>query len=397
MDPSEFRRYLAACSAAWIASCVCYWYYTTQSSSVQIHSSLRTGSEFVTYIMNSNPRNCFNLLRMERDAFKKLCTLLRAKSLLHNKRSVLVEEQVAIFLNTVAHNERNRVMQAQFQHSGQTISYYFNKVLKAVVALGPDFLLPPGREIPDCILNNPMFYPYFKDCVGVIDGTHIPAWVGSNTNERFRNKKGEQSQNVLAAVSFDMCFQYVLAGWEGSAADSRILDSAINRETNPLRVPQRKYYLVDASYPNTHGFIAPYPDVECQFNEIMDTQAPRALQELFNHRHLSLWNIVERTFGLWKARFPILKSQSRYPFDTQVMLVIATCVLHNFIRMTTGNDSEIESGFENQVMQEMIGTYEGDENNETLMIDSQSIDDHDFGVQLREEIATQLWDDYQNS
>ncbi|XP_020531706.1 uncharacterized protein LOC110008480 [Amborella trichopoda] len=322
MDPSEFRRYLAACSAAWIATCVCYWYYTTQSSSVQIHSLSRTGSEFVTYIMNSNPRNCFNLLRMERDAFKKLCTLLRAKSLLHNKRSVLVEEQVATFLNTVAHNERNRVMQAQFQHSGQTISYYFNKVLKAVVALGPDFLLPPSREIPDCISNNPMFYPYFKDCVGVIDGTHIPAWVGSNTNKRFRNKKGEQSQNVLAAVSFDRCFQYVLAGWEGSAADSRILDSAINRETNPLRVPQGKYYLVDASYLNMHGFIAPYPNVECQFNEIMDTQAPRALQELFNHRHLSLWNIVERTFGLWKARFPILKNQSRYPFDTQFPVVL---------------------------------------------------------------------------
>lgn len=44
---------------------------------------------------------------------------------------------------------------------------------------------------------------------------------------------------MLAAVSFNCMFQYVLAGWEGSAADSRVLGSALSR-ADPLEVPPGK-------------------------------------------------------------------------------------------------------------------------------------------------------------
>ena len=44
------------------------------------------------------------------------------------------------------------------------------------------------------------------------------------------------TQNVLAAVSFDLKFVYVLAGWEGSAHDATILADALQR-TDGLRVP----------------------------------------------------------------------------------------------------------------------------------------------------------------
>ena len=33
-------------------------------------------------------------------------------------------------------------------------------------------------------------------------------------------------QNVLAAISFDLKFTYVLSGWEGSAHDSHVLNDA---------------------------------------------------------------------------------------------------------------------------------------------------------------------------
>ena len=36
-------------------------------------------------------------------------------------------------------------------------------------------------------------------------------------------------QNVLAAISFDLKFIYVLAGWEGSAHDSHVLNDAFAR------------------------------------------------------------------------------------------------------------------------------------------------------------------------
>ena len=46
---------------------------------------------------------------------------------------------------------------------------------------------------------------------------------------RFRGRKDGTVQNVLAAITFDVKFSYVLAGWEGSAHDSRILNDALNR------------------------------------------------------------------------------------------------------------------------------------------------------------------------
>jgi hypothetical protein len=48
-------------------------------------------------------------------------------------------------------------------------------------------------------------------------------------------RKHTTTQNVLAAVNFDLQFTYVLAGWEGSAHDALILRDALER-TDGLRV-----------------------------------------------------------------------------------------------------------------------------------------------------------------
>ena len=46
---------------------------------------------------------------------------------------------------------------------------------------------------------------------------------------RFRSRKDGTTQNVLAAINFDLKFTYVLAGWEGSAHNSRVLNDAFTR------------------------------------------------------------------------------------------------------------------------------------------------------------------------
>ena len=53
----------------------------------------------------------------------------------------------------------------------------------------------------------------------------------------FRGRKHHPTQNVLAAIDFDLKFTYVLAGWEGSAHDATILADALEREDG-LRVAQ---------------------------------------------------------------------------------------------------------------------------------------------------------------
>ena len=52
----------------------------------------------------------------------------------------------------------------------------------------------------------------------------------------FRGRKHTITQNVLAAIDFDLRFTYVLASWEGSAHDALILSDALER-ADGLRVP----------------------------------------------------------------------------------------------------------------------------------------------------------------
>jgi hypothetical protein len=64
----------------------------------------------------------------------------------------------------------------------------------------------------------------------------MPVTVDVDMQAKYRDRKGNLSQNVMGVCSFDYKFQYILAGWEGSAADSRVLASALSR-ADPLVVP----------------------------------------------------------------------------------------------------------------------------------------------------------------
>ena len=75
-----------------------------------------------------------------------------------------------------------------------------------------------------------------QGCVGALDGTYINVQVPNGDKPRYRSRKGQICTNTLAACDHNMRFVYVLAGWEGSAGDARVLPDAVNRE-NGFRVP----------------------------------------------------------------------------------------------------------------------------------------------------------------
>ncbi|XP_058189581.1 uncharacterized protein LOC131307189 [Rhododendron vialii] len=55
-------------------------------------------------------------------------------------------------------------------------------------------------------------------------------------------------------------------------------------------------------------------------------------------KHASARNVVERTFGILKARWAILRSHSYFPIRTQCRIITACCLLHNFITCEMPND-----------------------------------------------------------
>lgn len=79
----------------------------------------------LNYIYNSDDLHCVNLLRMRRAPFFQLCDLFSTRDLVTDTINATVEEQVAMFLHVVGHNERFRVIDLTFRRSGETISRFF--------------------------------------------------------------------------------------------------------------------------------------------------------------------------------------------------------------------------------------------------------------------------------
>ncbi|PRQ25237.1 putative harbinger transposase-derived nuclease domain-containing protein [Rosa chinensis] len=215
-----------------------------------------SGYIYMHKILDKDPQIFREVYRMYPDVFRKLCSILKVKTPLRDTRHICVEEMLATFLLVVGQNNRYSEARLIFERSHFTVSKSFNKVLKALNTIAPEFMAKP-ESVPPNIRESTRFYPYFKDCVGAIDGTHIPATVVGREVSRYRNRHGKISQNVLAACNFDLQFTYVISGWEGSAHDSKVLNDAISRR-NGLKVPPGKYYLGDCGFPNRRRFLAPF-------------------------------------------------------------------------------------------------------------------------------------------
>lgn len=271
-------------------------------------------------------------IRMNILAFSKLCKLLETRGGLCSSKHMLVDEQVAMFLHTLAHNEKNRIIANIFQRSGETISRYFKLVLDAVCRLHKEFYKTPVR-VPDNETDER--WKWFKGCLGALDGTYIKVKVPTCDRKPYRTRKGELCTNVLGVCTRDLMFSYVLAGWEGSAADSRVLRDAISRP-NGLKITRGSYYLCDAGYTNGDGFLTPYRGQRYHLNDW--SHPPTTPKELYNMKHSSARNVIERCFGLIKARWAILRDNCYHPIESMPRIIIACCLIHNFIRTEMSQD-----------------------------------------------------------
>ena len=166
MDPVQARRRVAAfivSMAAW--SVLWYRRRVAQSARIPFTPMVQRDLERqanLNYICNSDDIRCLNLLRMRKAPFFQLCDLFRTRALVRDSIHATVEEQVAMFLHVVGHNERFRVIGLSFRRSVETISRFFQDVLAAVGSLHAELIVPAATSVHPKILNSNRWYPYFK-------------------------------------------------------------------------------------------------------------------------------------------------------------------------------------------------------------------------------------------
>ncbi|XP_068497479.1 uncharacterized protein [Phaseolus vulgaris] len=341
----------------------------------------RRRQELMEYLVHTEQSR--HIIRMGPEAFIKFCERIRETRLVKDAYRSTVEEHVAKFLHIIGHNVKNRSMSFFFHWSGETVSRHFHNVLSAILRLEGEFLIQPnGTVVEPHILNNSRFFPYFKDCLGVIDGSHVRAKVARADAPRFRGRKDWPTQNIFAACDFDMKFTYVLAGWEGTASDSRILKDALVRG-DPLVIPEGKYYLGDAGFMLKRNIITPYRGVRYHLKEY-SRRGPQNAKEFFNHRHSSLRNVIERTFGVLKKRFPIIASwtEPHYDVDTMTKIVLACCIVHNFLRGIENDESLLEE-VDNELLEQDVQPS------------TTHAREHDYRIECDiRTLANEMWQDY---
>ncbi|PKU60576.1 hypothetical protein MA16_Dca023734 [Dendrobium catenatum] len=163
---------------------------------------------------------------------------------MHGSRKTTTREVLAITLYILGHNESIRSTCERFQHSTETTSRFFYNGLQALVRLSMEIIAHVDKffhDIPEKIINDTRYMPFFKDCIGVIEGTYVDACIPVEEQVAYIERHHSPTQNVMAACDFNMCFTFVSPGWEGSAYDARIF----------------KHAVMDPKY----NFLAPPPDI----------------------------------------------------------------------------------------------------------------------------------------
>ncbi|RZB75942.1 hypothetical protein D0Y65_034446 [Glycine soja] len=169
-----------------------------------------------------------------------------------------------------------------------------------------------------------------------------------------------------------------------------VLSEVALARKNGLKMPQGKYYLVDCGFPNRRKFLAPYRGVRYHLQDFAGHgNDPENEKELFNLRHASLRNVIERIFGIFKSRFTIFKSAPPFLFKTQAELVLACAALHNFLRKECRSEEfPVEPTDESSSSSSVLPNYE--DNDHEPIVQTQEQEREDANI-WRTNIGSDMW------
>ncbi|XP_074346836.1 uncharacterized protein LOC141685639 [Apium graveolens] len=248
---------------------------------IKDNNSILPGYAYTSELLNGSNTQCQDMMRLSRVAYIELCNLFKERGWVQGSRYSTVEEKIAMFLHVISHNDRFIKIKNRFQHSTQAAHKYFHEVLNGMMEFAKEIIVPTSNS--NISRRQRELLKKFPGAIGALDGTLVHAIIPADQQARYRGRGRD------------------------------------------------KYYLCDAAYTNTRGYLTPYRNTRYW---LTDFRRQRALskEEKFNHAHAKLRNVIERAYGVLKARFSILKQMAPYSFSTQRDIVIACIAVHNFIR-----------------------------------------------------------------
>ncbi|KAL0879788.1 hypothetical protein ABMA27_003499 [Loxostege sticticalis] len=180
--------------------------------------------------------------------------------------------------------------------STPTAQRIIHRVSAAIASLHREYIKFPSTQ-QEIRRNQNEFYQIarFPRVIGAMDCTHVRiSSPGGDQAELFRNRKGYFSINVQTICNANLEIIDIVARWPGSAHDSAIFNNCYRKAKFEAGEYGAAILLVDGGYASTSYSMPPLEN-------------PRTpAQQLYNESQIRTRNPVERSYGVWKRRFPVL-------------------------------------------------------------------------------------------
>ena len=164
--------------------------------------------------------------RMSRQTFTYLCerlspTLRRKDTIM--RRCISVEQRVAITLWCLATPAEYRTVAHLFGVARSTVCEIVHETCNAIVStLLNTYIKFPNGDVLDSVVDSFLTKWGVPQCVGAIDGCHIPIAAPVNNHTDYYNRKGWYSMILQGVVDANYCFLDICIGWPGSVHDARV-------------------------------------------------------------------------------------------------------------------------------------------------------------------------------
>ncbi|XP_069832289.1 uncharacterized protein [Dendropsophus ebraccatus] len=177
----------------------------------------------------------------------------------------------------------------------------------------------------------------FPNCGGAMDGKHVRIVQPAASGSFFYNYENFFSIIFLALVNANYEFVFVGVGRNGRVSDGGVFANsqfAHMLRSNSLSLPNNDVthanlnfvFVADEAFPLTSHILKPYPQ------RLLNRE-----RQIFNYRLARARRVVENAFGIMANRFRVLHTPINLMPHKVDKVVLACCVLHNFLRMNDSN------------------------------------------------------------